>query len=148
MITGYPIDGAMGSSGGGWVRKLSMICLHNKAIVARGILVTILHCGTPEPRLSAIYVGTSLWTQMTTECSQRSLTSGIGSPLVYNEPSSYTLFTLSLTRPSPKLPSPVWQIMHCWRNIPFTFSLTKFYLKLHGEHMNKKASSARVCVYT
>ena len=49
-----------------------------------------------------------------------------------------TLFTLSLTRPSPKLPSPVWpwpgrafrftltrQIMHCWRTIPFIFSLTR-----------------------
>ena len=42
----------MGSSGGRWVRKLSMICLHNNAIVARGIMVTILHCGTPVPRLS------------------------------------------------------------------------------------------------
>ena len=75
-----------------------------------------------------------------------------------------TLFTLSLTRPSPKLPSPVWPwpgepsdlqwlgIVHCWRTIPFTFSLTwafaEFYLKLHIEHMNKKARSARVCVYT
>ena len=62
------------------------------------------------------------------------------------EISSFTLFTLSLTRPSPKLPSPVWpwpgepsdlhwlgNIVHCWRTIPF---------------MNKKARSARVCVYT
>ena len=55
IITGYPIDGAMGRSGGGRVRKLSMVCLHN-AIVARGILVTMLHCGTPEPCLSAIYI--------------------------------------------------------------------------------------------
>ena len=46
----------MVSSDEGWVRKLSMVCLHNNAIVARGILVTILHCGTPEPRLSAIYI--------------------------------------------------------------------------------------------
>ena len=54
----------MGSSGGGRVPKLSLVCFHINAIVARGILVTILHCGTPEPRLSAIYivsyVGTSL----------------------------------------------------------------------------------------
>ena len=54
----------MGSSGGGRVRKLLVVCLHNNAIVVRGILVTILHCGTPEPCLSAIYivsaVGTSL----------------------------------------------------------------------------------------
>ena len=64
IITGYPIDGAIGSSGGGRVRKLSVVCLHNNAIVARGILVTIFHCGTSEPHLSAIYsvssVGTSL----------------------------------------------------------------------------------------
>ena len=46
----------MGSSGGGRVRNLLMVCLHNKAIVARGILVTILHCGTNEPNLSAIYI--------------------------------------------------------------------------------------------
>ena len=49
----------MGSSGGGQVRKLSMVCLHN-AIVTRGILVTILHCGTPEPHLSAIYIVSSV----------------------------------------------------------------------------------------
>ena len=65
IITSYPIDSAMGSSGGGRVQKLSVVCLHNNAIVARCILVTILHCGTPEPRLSAIYmvssVGTSLY---------------------------------------------------------------------------------------
>ena len=44
IITGYPIDGAMGSSVGGRVRKLSVVCLNNNAIVARGILVTILQC--------------------------------------------------------------------------------------------------------
>ena len=37
--TDYPIDGAMGRPGGGRVRKLSDVCLHNNAIVARGILV-------------------------------------------------------------------------------------------------------------
>ena len=63
MITGYPIDGAMGSSGGGQDRKLSMVCLHN-AIVARGILVTILHCGTPELYLSAIYIVSSIGTSL------------------------------------------------------------------------------------
>ena len=56
IITGYPIDGAMGSSGGGRLRKLSVVCLHNNAIVVRGILVNVLHCGTPEPRLSAIFI--------------------------------------------------------------------------------------------
>ena len=45
-----------GSSGGGGVRKLSMVCLHNNAIVVRGNLVTLLHCGTPELCLSAIYI--------------------------------------------------------------------------------------------
>ena len=54
ITTGYLIDCAMGSSGGGRVRKLSVICLNNNAIVARDILVTILHCGTPEPCPSAI----------------------------------------------------------------------------------------------
>ena len=37
-----------------------MVCLYNNAIVARGILVTILHCGTPEPHLSAIYIVNSV----------------------------------------------------------------------------------------
>ena len=50
----------MGSSGGGRVRKLSVVCLHNYAIVARGILGTILHCGTPKPRLSAICIVSSV----------------------------------------------------------------------------------------
>ena len=40
MISGYPIDGAMGHLDGGRVRKLSDVCLHNNAILARGILVT------------------------------------------------------------------------------------------------------------
>ena len=40
IITGYPIDGAMGRSVGGPARKFSDVCLHNKAIVARSILVT------------------------------------------------------------------------------------------------------------
>ena len=40
IITCYPIDGAMGLSGGGWVQKLSDVCLHNNVIVGRGILVT------------------------------------------------------------------------------------------------------------
>ena len=40
IITGYPIDGAMGCLGGGWARKFSDVCLHNNAIVARSILVT------------------------------------------------------------------------------------------------------------
>ena len=37
IITNFPIDGAMERSGGGRVRKLSDVCLHNNAIVARGI---------------------------------------------------------------------------------------------------------------
>ena len=39
IITSYPIDGAMGRSGGGRVRKFADVCLHNNAIVAKGILV-------------------------------------------------------------------------------------------------------------
>ena len=64
IITCYPIDGAMSSSGGGRVRMLSVVCLHNNAIVARCILVTMLHCGTPEPRLSAIYIVSSVGTSL------------------------------------------------------------------------------------
>ena len=64
IITGYPIDGSMGSSVGGRVRKLSVICLHNNAIVARGTLVTMLHCGTPELCLSAIYIVSSAGTSL------------------------------------------------------------------------------------
>ena len=59
IITGYPIDGVMG---GGWVRNLSVVCLHNNAIVARGIMVAILLYGTPEPRFSAIYIVSSVGT--------------------------------------------------------------------------------------
>ena len=55
IITDCPIDVAMGSSGGGRVRKLSVVCLHNNAIVARGILATVLHCGTPEPAQRHLY---------------------------------------------------------------------------------------------
>ena len=62
LITGYQIDGAMGSLGGGRFRKLSVIRLHNNTIVARGILVTILHCGIPKPRLSAICIVSSIGT--------------------------------------------------------------------------------------
>ena len=54
----------MGSSGGWRVRKLSMICLHNNGIVARGILGTVLYCGTHEPRLSAIYIVSSVGTSL------------------------------------------------------------------------------------
>ena len=61
IITGYLIDGAMGSSGGGWFRKLSVVCLHNNAIVARCILVTMLHCGTTE---RAIYIVSSFGTSL------------------------------------------------------------------------------------
>ena len=64
IITGYPIGGAMGSLGGGQVAKLSVVCLHNNAIVARGILGTILHCGTPKPRLSTIYIVSSVGTSL------------------------------------------------------------------------------------
>ena len=65
IITGYPMDGAMGSSGGRRVWKLSVVCLHNNTIVARCILVTILHFGTPEARLSAIYILSSVGTSLT-----------------------------------------------------------------------------------
>ena len=33
IMTGYPIDGAMGSSGGGRVRKLSVVCLHTTTLL-------------------------------------------------------------------------------------------------------------------
>ena len=65
ILTGYPIDGAIVSSGGKRLRKLSMVCLHNNAIVVRGILVTILHCGTRKPRLSAIYIVSPVGTSLT-----------------------------------------------------------------------------------
>ena len=60
IIISYPTDGAMGSSGGGLLREFSVVCLHNNAIVAKGILVTILHCGTPESRISAVYIVSSV----------------------------------------------------------------------------------------
>ena len=41
-----------------------MLCFHNNDIAARGILVTMLHCGTPEPRLSAIYIVSSVGTSL------------------------------------------------------------------------------------
>ena len=56
---------AMVSSGGGRVRELSVVCLHNNAFVARGILVTIyLHCGTPKHRLGDIYIVSSVGTSL------------------------------------------------------------------------------------
>ena len=58
----YPHKFFEGSLGRGRFRKLSVICLHNNAIVAHGILVTILHCGTPEHGLSAIYIVSSVGT--------------------------------------------------------------------------------------
>ena len=48
--------------GAGQVWKLSMVCLHNNAFVARGTQVTWLHCGTPELRHSAIYIVSSVGT--------------------------------------------------------------------------------------
>ena len=44
------------------VWKLLMFCLHNNAIVVRGIRVTQLHCGTPKLCLSAIYIVSSVGT--------------------------------------------------------------------------------------
>ena len=45
MITGYmyPIDGGMGSSGGGQVQKLSMVCSHNRYCCERhaGYYITL-----------------------------------------------------------------------------------------------------------
>ena len=51
--TAYPIDGAMGSSGGGRISEVIVRLLHNNAIVARGILVTIAlwDTRTPPPTL-------------------------------------------------------------------------------------------------
>ena len=47
--TGYPIDGAMGSSGGGRVSEVIVGLSHNNAIVARDILVTIALWDTRTP---------------------------------------------------------------------------------------------------
>ena len=46
IITSYPIDGAIGRSGDGMIRKFSDVCLDDNAMVAKGILVT--NIGTPE----------------------------------------------------------------------------------------------------
>ena len=54
----------MGSPGGRRAQELSVVCLHNNAIVARCILVTILHCGTPEARPSAVYIVSSVGTSL------------------------------------------------------------------------------------
>ena len=69
LITGYPIGGAMGSSGGGRVRMLSMVCLHKNAIVARGIpgyYTALWDTRTPPQRHLYSSVGTSLdkWLQL------------------------------------------------------------------------------------
>ena len=61
MISSYPIDGAIGVRVAAGFGNL-MVCLHNNAIDARCILVTRLHCGTPEARLSAIYIVNSVGT--------------------------------------------------------------------------------------
>ena len=50
IITGYPIDGAMGISGGGRVRKLSVVCLHNNGIVCEwhpGYYIALWDTQTP-----------------------------------------------------------------------------------------------------
>ena len=60
IITSYPTDGAMSSSRGGRVWELSVVCLHNNAIVARGILCCIV--GHPKPHLGAIYIVSSVGT--------------------------------------------------------------------------------------
>ena len=73
----------MGSSGGGLVRKLSVVCLHNNGIIAEGILVTILHCVTPEPSLSAIYIVSSVGTSFPLNI--RILTNGIVKGLTLND---------------------------------------------------------------
>ena len=62
MIPSYPIDGAIGVRAAAGFGSLLMVCLHNNAIDARCILVTRLHCGTPEARLSAIYIVNSVGT--------------------------------------------------------------------------------------
>ena len=58
IMTSYLIDGTIGCAGGERVRKFSMVCLQNNGytFVARGILVTLLQSGTPEPQLGAIYI--------------------------------------------------------------------------------------------
>ena len=51
----------MCGSGGGRLSEVIGGCLHNNSIVERSILVTILHCRTPEPRLSTVYNISSCW---------------------------------------------------------------------------------------
>ena len=60
IIHGYPIDGAMSSSGAEVIGRLFTYCYN--AFVARGILVTPLHCGTPKLHLSAFYIVSSVGT--------------------------------------------------------------------------------------
>ena len=57
LLIGYPIDS---SSGGGQVQKLSVVCLHKSYCCERH--PGLLHCGTPEPCLSAIYIVSSVGT--------------------------------------------------------------------------------------
>ena len=76
-----------------------------------------------------------------------------------------TLFTLSLTRPSPKLPSPVWpwpgepSDLHWLGKSCIVGALSHLHLAWPGlrqilpcityrKYEHKKARSARVCVYT
>ena len=60
MIHGHSIDGATGRS----VRKLSMVCLHNNAFVARCVTTIRLHCGIHELHLSALYIISSVATSL------------------------------------------------------------------------------------
>ena len=52
IITDHPIDGAMGSSGSGRFRELSVVCLHNNVIVPRhpGHYIALWDTRTPPQR--------------------------------------------------------------------------------------------------
>ena len=60
MIHGYPMDGTMVQGVSEVIHVFFYITIN--AFVARGILVTGLHCGTPELCLSAIYIVSSVGT--------------------------------------------------------------------------------------
>ena len=64
IIHGYLINGAMVQV---WSESYRCFVLQNNAFVARGILITLLHCGTPEFRLRAIYIVSSVGTSLILE---------------------------------------------------------------------------------
>ena len=54
IITGYPIDGATGRSGGGWA-QFRMFVYITTLLLREAFWLLILHCGTPEPPQRHLY---------------------------------------------------------------------------------------------